>query len=68
MAKFAVLDVEADFLIAQMYNIEKVPTIKVFAGDKYDPIVYNGNLTVRAFMDEAFEQLTKLVNDRLTST
>ena len=67
MAKFAALDIEADDLIGQIYKIGTVPFIKIFASNKYEPIDYSGNWTVRAFVEEALDQLRVIIIDRLNN-
>ena len=67
MAKFAALDIEADDLIGQIYKIETVPFIKIFAANKYEPIDYSGNWTVKGFVEQALDQLRVIILDRLNN-
>lgn len=58
------MDATAHQQVAQQYQIQGFPTIKVFGADKSKPVDYQGQRTADGIVSEAMKAVNKLVKDR----
>mmetsp|Transcript_16020 Transcript_16020/g.23773 ORF Transcript_16020/g.23773 Transcript_16020/m.23773 type:complete len:436 (+) Transcript_16020:16-1323(+) len=58
------VDATVDEKLAQNYNIQGFPSIKIFSNDKKSPIDYQGPRTAEGIVKEGVSSARKLVKDR----
>ena len=64
VVKIVAVDATAHESLAQKYQIQGFPTIKVFGADKKAPTDYQGQRTADGIISEAMKQTTSLVKGR----
>eukprot|EP00981_Chlorochromonas_danica_P013510 scaffold6421_cov251-Ochromonas_danica.AAC.4 len=64
VAKVVAVDATVHQGLAQRYQVQGFPTVKVFGSDKKKPADYNGQRTSDAIVSEAMRQVNQLVKDR----
>lgn len=64
VVKLVAVDADAAKSLAQKYQVQGYPTLKVFAADKKSPTDYQGGRTADGIVSEAMKQANKLVKDR----
>lgn len=64
VVKVVAVDATVAQSVAQKYQVQGYPTLKVFGADKKSPIDYQGQRTTDAIVSESMKQVNKLVKDR----
>jgi len=64
VVKMAAVDATQNEKLAQKYQIQGFPTIKVFGTDKKSPVDYQGERTADGLINEAMKTVSKIVKDR----
>lgn len=64
VVKLVAVDATAHESLAQKYQIQGFPTIKVFGADKRSPVDYQGARTADALISQAMKSANQLVKDR----
>jgi len=64
VVKLVAVDATAHESLAQKYQIQGFPTIKVFGADKRSPVDYQGARTADAIISQAMKSVNQLVKDR----
>ena len=64
VVKVVAVDATQNEKLAQQYQIQGFPTIKVFGADKKSPMDYQGPRTADAIVTEGMKSANKLVKDR----
>lgn len=63
--KVGAIDVDTHKSFGQEYSISGFPTIKIFGNNKRSPTDYQGGRTADAIVEQAFNQLRSITNERL---
>ena len=64
VVKVVAVDATQNEKLAQQYQIQGFPTIKIFGADKKAPLDYQGPRTADAIISEGMKSANKLVKDR----
>jgi protein disulfide-isomerase A6 len=64
VVKIVAVDATAHESLAQKYQVQGFPTLKVFGADKRNPTDYQGERTASGIISEAMKQTTSLVKSR----
>lgn len=64
VVKIVAVDATAHESLAQKYQVQGFPTLKVFGADKKKPVDYQGQRTSDAIISEAMKSANQLVKDR----
>lgn len=64
VVKIVAVDATAHESLAQKYQIQGFPTIKVFGADKRSPVDYQGARTADGIISQAMKSANQLVKDR----
>lgn len=64
IVKVVAVDATTSEKLAQKYQIQGFPTLKVFGADKKSPVDYQGQRTADAIISETMKVANQLVKDR----
>lgn len=64
VVKIVAVDATTSEKLAQKYQVQGFPTLKVFGADKKSPVDYQGQRTSDAIISEAMKSANQLVKDR----
>lgn len=64
VAKVVAVDATVHQSLAQKYQIQGFPTVKVFGADKKSPVDYQGERTANGIVSEVMRQVNGLIKDR----
>lgn len=64
VVKVVAVDATQHQSLAQKYQVQGFPTIKIFGADKKKPVDYQGQRTSSAMVQEAMRQVNNLIKDR----
>ncbi len=64
VAKVVAVDATAHQSLAQKYQIQGFPTLKIFGADKKSPVDYQGERSANAIVSEVMRNVNTLIKDR----